>query len=285
VSAGTVVSRVSRRDQHTSKLFRQKHVSLLTVTTGCHSQRHRPTEPPRVDVVARTRVRAIDAHNINVLLVERPHVGSLRVRPRASELHVDGPTRRQSPILHLHTDEHAVPVTDQVERCVLAERRENDKPLIGQIGNRVCDAKVALVLRVMRPHDRQSSHLSLWAPVFLVLPSPRSSAGQSESLLMTRSQVRVLPGARDAWASCLRTSGSGASRASDAAEAGLGAGMGTCPSATCDLGGVEHEARYHSARTRAESRTRMVAVAQSVRAPGCGPGGRGFDSPRSPHCR
>jgi hypothetical protein len=27
----------------------------------------------------------------------------------------------------------------------------------------------------------------------------------------------------------------------------------------------------------------VVAVAQSVRAPGCGPGGRGFDSPRSPH--
>ena len=26
----------------------------------------------------------------------------------------------------------------------------------------------------------------------------------------------------------------------------------------------------------------MVAVAQLVRAPGCGPGGRGFESPRSP---
>jgi hypothetical protein len=30
---------------------------------------------------------------------------------------------------------------------------------------------------------------------------------------------------------------------------------------------------------------RMVAVAQLVRAPGCGPGGRGFESPRSPHAR
>ena len=28
---------------------------------------------------------------------------------------------------------------------------------------------------------------------------------------------------------------------------------------------------------------RMVGVAQLVRAPGCGPGGRGFESPRSPH--
>ena len=27
----------------------------------------------------------------------------------------------------------------------------------------------------------------------------------------------------------------------------------------------------------------MVGVAQSIRAPGCGPGGRGFDSHRSPH--
>ncbi len=27
----------------------------------------------------------------------------------------------------------------------------------------------------------------------------------------------------------------------------------------------------------------MVGVAQSVRAPGCGPGGRGFDSLHSPH--
>ena len=26
----------------------------------------------------------------------------------------------------------------------------------------------------------------------------------------------------------------------------------------------------------------MVGVAQSIRAPGCGPGGRGFDSHRSP---
>ena len=26
-----------------------------------------------------------------------------------------------------------------------------------------------------------------------------------------------------------------------------------------------------------------MAVAQLVRAPGCGPGGRGFESPRSPH--
>jgi hypothetical protein len=30
---------------------------------------------------------------------------------------------------------------------------------------------------------------------------------------------------------------------------------------------------------------RMVAVAQQVRAPGCGPGGRGFKSPRSPRRR
>ena len=29
----------------------------------------------------------------------------------------------------------------------------------------------------------------------------------------------------------------------------------------------------------------MVSVAQLVRAPGCGPGGRGFDSPRSPFFR
>ena len=31
----------------------------------------------------------------------------------------------------------------------------------------------------------------------------------------------------------------------------------------------------------------MVGVAQLVRAPGCGPGGRGFETPRSPHfgCR
>src|SRR5580700_5008090 len=28
----------------------------------------------------------------------------------------------------------------------------------------------------------------------------------------------------------------------------------------------------------------MVGVAQLVRAPGCGPGCRGFESPRSPHC-
>ena len=27
----------------------------------------------------------------------------------------------------------------------------------------------------------------------------------------------------------------------------------------------------------------MVGVAQLVRAPGCGPGGRGFKSPHSPH--
>jgi hypothetical protein len=27
----------------------------------------------------------------------------------------------------------------------------------------------------------------------------------------------------------------------------------------------------------------MVGVAQLVRAPGCGPGGRGFETPHSPH--
>ena len=32
-------------------------------------------------------------------------------------------------------------------------------------------------------------------------------------------------------------------------------------------------------------RGNMVGVAQLVRAPGCGPGGRGFDSHRSPHSR
>ena len=35
-------------------------------------------------------------------------------------------------------------------------------------------------------------------------------------------------------------------------------------------------------RASAESGVGMVGVAQLVRAPGCGPGGRGFESPRSP---
>ena len=35
----------------------------------------------------------------------------------------------------------------------------------------------------------------------------------------------------------------------------------------------------------AECLTVVVAVAQLVRAPGCGPGGRGFKSPRSPSFR
>ena len=43
----------------------------------------------------------------------------------------------------------------------------------------------------------------------------------------------------------------------------------------------------HARSVRGEGGSRwfasMVGVAQLVRAPGCGPGGRGFESPRSPH--
>ena len=35
--------------------------------------------------------------------------------------------------------------------------------------------------------------------------------------------------------------------------------------------------------TGMDSGCHMVGVAQMVRAPGCGPGGRGFDSRHSPH--
>gem|GEM_PF-3175646 len=52
--------------------------------------------------------------------------------------------------------------------------------------------------------------------------------------------------------------------------------------------GIEHRTSNPSAAgsipARRANRTQvMVGVAQLVRAPGCGPGGRGFDSHHSPH--
>jgi hypothetical protein len=43
---------------------------------------------------------------------------------------------------------------------MFAERSQDDEPLIDQIGDRVCDAEVALVLGVVRSHNRQNTRLT-----------------------------------------------------------------------------------------------------------------------------
>ena len=53
----------------------------------------------------------------------------------------------------------------------------------------------------------------------------------------------------------------------------------------CSLTSLVRPSRCETARAVCHAGAHSVAVAQQVRAPGCGPGGRGFKSPRSPQNR
>ena len=166
-------------------------------------------------------------------------VAPLRVRPGGSELNFDRAARRECPVLHLNAEKPKVPVADEVERRVLAECRENDEPLVGQIGDRVRDADIALVFRVMSPHNYQNTRLP---------ERDRSTLG-----------LRLAPVAQ--WTEQVTSNDKVA---------------GSSPAGGAPFGSDPPASRIHAP---------LVAVAQLVRAPGCGPGGRGFESPRSPHLR
>ena len=121
-------------------------------------------------------------------------------------------------------------------------REQHEEALLREVRCEPSRPEVPLVLRVVYERHRLTVRTGCdgeAGPRNLAV-GPRSSDGQSRSLLMTRSQVRVLP------------------RAQRVAVPSRGRPMLNAP---------------------------VVAVAQVVRAPGCGPGGRGFKSPRSPQAR
>ena len=113
----------------------------------------------RVDVIALAGVGAVDAYDIDMVLVDWPHVGAVYIRPRGTELHLKRSRWRDRSILDLHANELAIAIRDEVEGRVFAKSREDHEALIREIANRVRDANVALVLRVVRPHNWQNTRL------------------------------------------------------------------------------------------------------------------------------
>jgi hypothetical protein len=71
----------------------------------------------------------------------------------------------------LHADECGVAVRDEIEGSVFAERGEHDEALVRKVRNRVSDADVTLVLRVVWSHPTTVRIFGRqWQIQFLSLP-------------------------------------------------------------------------------------------------------------------
>src|SRR5689334_6774223 len=105
----------------------------------------------RVDVIAAAGVRAIDANEVDGILVHVDGVDAVPIGPTRPEGEVDGALHCRS-ILDLDAPELTVAIGHEIERLVLRERHEYAVALLDQIHLRVEHAQIALVLRVMPPH-------------------------------------------------------------------------------------------------------------------------------------